>query len=362
MDEYLKIAYSFYIDESTDSIIYKHLASIENIEELKDEFIRLSKVEADHALFWKKFLEKRGVKVEPPKVSSIKLIYAKLLRKLLGAGVTVSILELGEAQAVNKYYKYIKETQNLEPEEIDGIKQIIFEELEHEKVFAEEKKKFHTENVRDFVLGMNDGLVEILGAVFGLSAVYPTKPYLVGFSGLIVGVAGALSMGVGTFVSVRSQRQINESLRRNMEILLDVAPDIAAEKNKEKLVENGIPEDIAQEIVSKLKEKGLLKALLPEEEDTSEIRAGLYTGLAYLFGIFFSVIPFFLSPTSYTALIFSVILAGVALATVGTLVAMFSGIDTKKKAIEMLTAGLGAAVISYGFGTLMNSIFGIANL
>jgi len=153
-----------------------------------------------------------------------------------------------------------------------------------------------------------------------------------------------------------------KSIRKNMEILLDVAPDVAAEKEVEKLVENGIPESIAKEIVEKLKNEGLLKALLPEEEDENEIRAALYTGIAYLFGVSFSVIPFFLAPTSFIALIFSVILASLALVSVGSLVALFSGIDTKKKAIEMLTTGLGAALISYGFGTLIDKIFGIGAL
>ncbi len=362
MKEHLKTALGFYIDESTDSVVYKYLADIETDGKLKKEFLRLSKIEADHALFWRKFLEKRGITPRPPKVSSLKLWYAKMMRKLLGAGAMVSVFELGESQAVNKYYEYLKQNEDLTEDEILAIKQIIFEELEHEKIFAEEKKRFHTENVRDFVLGMNDGLVEILGAVFGLSAVYPDKPFLVGFSGLIVGVAGSLSMAVGTFISVRSQRQVNESIRKNMQILLDVAPDIAAEKEIEKLIENGIPEEIAKDIVNKLRDQGLLKALLPEEENENEIRAALYTGFAYLFGVSFSVIPFFLAPSSFTALIFSVILATLALGTVGSLVAMFSGIDTKKKAIEMITTGLVAALISYGFGTLMDKLFGIGTL
>jgi len=42
---------------------------------------------------------------------------------------------------------------------------------------------------------------------------------LVTVSGLVVGVAGALSMGIGAFISVRSLRQINESTHARMEIL-----------------------------------------------------------------------------------------------------------------------------------------------
>jgi len=84
------------------------------------------------------------------------------------------------------------------------------DEIEHEEIFSKSKQLLHVENLRDFILGMNDGLVEILGAVTGLSAAYVNNPFMVAISGLIVGVAGALSMGIGSFISVRSQREMNE--------------------------------------------------------------------------------------------------------------------------------------------------------
>jgi VIT1/CCC1 family predicted Fe2+/Mn2+ transporter len=362
VDELLKKAYEFYIDESTDSVVYRYLSSMETDPELKKEFLRLSQVEAGHAVFWREFLERRGVKVGPIQASRFKVWYAKLLRRLFGPGITVSLLEMGEMQAVLKYYEYLRQAGDLTDEERKRLQRLIYEEIEHEKILSSEKKRFHTENIRDFVLGMNDGLVEILGAVFGLSAVYPNKPYLVGFSGLIVGVAGALSMAVGTFISVRSQRQVNEALRRVMEIMLEVAPDEVAQRQMERLVEEGIPEDVAREVMELLKERGMLRALVPQPPDDNEFRAGLYTGLAYLFGVMFSVVPFFLAPSSSVALAFAVVLASLALVSVGSIVALFSGIDMKKKALEMLLSGLGAALISYGFGSLMNLLFGVSSL
>jgi len=72
-------------------------------------------------------------------------------------------------------------------------------ENEREKlkeILAEEELKF-TEllnHVRDMVLGMNDGLMEILSVTAGLAGACG-DPFMVGLSGLVVAIAGSLSMG-----------------------------------------------------------------------------------------------------------------------------------------------------------------------
>src|SRR5690606_25270875 len=116
---------------------------------------------------------------------------------------------------------------------------IIVDEMEHEQSFRDESRRLGLANVRDFVLGMNDGLVEILGAVAGLTAVYWYNPTIIAISGLIVGIAGALSMGIGAFISVRSQRQINEGAKERMEILFEVAPERAVAEYRARLAESG---------------------------------------------------------------------------------------------------------------------------
>ena len=114
------------------------------------------------------------------------------------------MLELGETGAYKRYHRFLQDAP-LKGEEKARLRKIILDELEHEKTFRQESTGTWATHVRDFVLGMNDGLVEILGAVTGLSAVYVGRPLIVGVSGLIVGIAGALSMAIGAFVSVRSQ-------------------------------------------------------------------------------------------------------------------------------------------------------------
>ncbi|BAA29399.1 VIT1/CCC1 transporter family protein [Pyrococcus horikoshii] len=364
MSSAIKIAEEFYNDEYSDSVLYAELAKYEKNKEIKEEFLRLSRMEAKHAKFWHDFLVRRGVKPKKPRIKKLTFFTVKLLRKLFGPAMVVSMLEMGENSAIQKYFKFFGEfSDEITEEEFEGLRGIIIDELEHEKFFSESKKLFHVENIRDFVLGMNDGLVEILGAVTGLSAVYPNSPRLVGISGLIVGVAGALSMGIGALISVRSQRQVSEAIRERTKILFKVSPEKAKEELYEKLVEGGLPEEIAREVSEKLleKEEAIIKLLVPEEEE-NEFRAALYTGIAYLFGVAFPVTPYFFASTSLRALPISVTLAGLALAIVATSISLISGISIRKKVIEMVTTGLGAAFLSYIFGHIMESLFNVSAL
>ncbi|ASJ09169.1 rubrerythrin family protein [Thermococcus siculi] len=364
MGEMLKLAREFYRDEYADSVLYAQLAKMEKDERIKEEFLRLSNIESKHARFWYGFLKNHGGEIPRPKVRGLSVFSIKLLRRLLGPGAVASILEMGENSAIGKYFRYLTTyADRFTPQEFEDIKGVILDELEHEKFFYESKKRFHVENIRDFVLGMNDGLVEILGAVTGLSAVYPDNPQLVGISGLIVGVAGALSMAIGAFISVRSQRQVNESIRERMEVLFKVSPEKVKEELVSRLVEGGVPEDVAEKTAEELagKSDAVMRLLIPET-DENELRSALYTGLAYFLGVAFPVTPYFLTSSSLTALPLSVLLAGSALAIVATLISLLSGISIRKKVVEMVATGLGAAFLSYLFGRAMEALFHVSAL
>jgi VIT1/CCC1 family predicted Fe2+/Mn2+ transporter len=63
--------------------------------------------------------------------------------------------------------------------------------------------------------------------------------------------------------------------------------------------------------------------------------------------------------SALVALPFSILLAGLSLTVVASLVAMLSGIPIKQKILEMVVSGFAAAGLSYGFGSLMRSVFGL---
>nr|WP_245543944.1 VIT1/CCC1 transporter family protein [Mahella australiensis] len=356
----IKKAYSFYKEEFDAAKLYFYLAKSESDSANKSKFLELHDIEAEHVKFWYIFLKNRGYE---PKSSTgnLKLTLSKFLRKLLGAGLYTSILEMGESTSIEAYAEFLS-SGDLTTEEKEGLNKIIEDELDHESFFENQKSVMPVNNVRDFILGMNDGLVELLGAVTGLSAVYPSNPLFVGINGLVVGLAGAMSMAIGTFISVRSQRQVNEGIRRKMELLFGVSKDRAKQELLDKLTESGMPEDVGKEVTDRIGEnQESMIELLIEENDENEIRSAAFTGLAYIVGVAFPVLPYFLLPSSISALILSAVLAGIALAAVATIVSISAGnANIKGKIIEMVVSGLGAAGVSYIFGLIVQGYFGVS--
>lgn len=353
----------FYQDEMNDHHTYTALVGETTNREFHTNMTRIAGMEQGHADFWKAMLEAHHAPPPQVRVNHARLLLLRFLRMFINPVLLVSLLELGETSAVQRYLYFFK---HAELDDIDKtrLKRIILDELEHETFFKQTAQSLGVSNLRDFVLGMNDGLVEILGAVTGLSAVYPTNPLLVGVSGLIVGIAGAMSMGIGAFISVRSQRQVNDGARERMEILLTLDPARAVQDYRAELVASGIPTHLADEAAQTLGKntRAITNLVLPQSQGDNEIRSGLFTGVAYLVGIFFPVLPYFFAPSSLHALPLSIILAGLSLTLVATVIAMLSGISMKQKITEMVVLGFAAAGLSYGFGMLMRSLFGLGEM
>ena len=357
MNNLIEEAKKFLKDEENAAAIYEELSKIEKKQENKEKLEGISQMEKRHAEFWKKFLESRGIKLEI-KISRLQIKYYKILRKIIGTSYIYSLMELAEKNAAEAYYDFYK-SEELKEEERRSISRIIVDELEHERYFFKGKELFRKSNIRDFIMGMNDRLVEILGVVTGLSAVYINNPFLVAISGIIVGVAGSLSMAIGTFISVRSQRQVNSMEKRRLEIMFNVSKEKAKEELYNKFKEAGLTEETAKEVTSQIsKEKDAATKILVEEYDENEIMAAIYTGIAYIIGVMFPVTPYLLTSSSLIALPFSITFAGLTLAVVAALIANTSNIPIKKKVIEMVVTGLGAAA-SYIFGNIIQTLSGI---
>ncbi len=357
---FVEMAKGFYQDEINDHLTYQELVGGTQKTAFDADMTRIARMERRHADFWKAMLESQQAALPFVRVNRARLWILRLLRLIINPVLLVSLLELGETSAVKRYLYFFNHA-DLDTREKERLKQIILDELEHETYFKQTAQSLGVGNLRDFVLGMNDGLVEILGAVTGLSAVYPTNPLLVAVSGLIVGIAGALSMGIGAFISVRSQRQVNDGARERMEALLIIDPQRAVRTYQGELMASGIPAPLAEETARTLgkNQHALTNLILPDNDGENELRSALFTGGAYLIGVVFPVLPYFLAPSALLALPFSILLAGLSLTVVASLVAMLSGIPIKQKALEMVVSGFMAAGLSYGFGSLMRSVFGL---
>src|SRR5439155_1226062 len=82
---------------------------------------------------------------------------------------------------------------------------ILMDEFKHEDtvVTSLTERKINPERIRNIFLGMNDGLVEILGAVSGFFAAFGDAATVL-IAASTTAVAGSLSMGAGIYVAITS--------------------------------------------------------------------------------------------------------------------------------------------------------------
>ena len=191
---------------------------------------------------------------------------------------------------------------------------------------------------RAAVFGANDGLVSNLSLVMGMAAsgVASSVVLLSGIAGLL---AGALSMGAGEFVSVRSQRELLAATRPT-QITLAAAPKLDIEHNELLLVylARGMSHEAAEHRVAE--RMGLLSCdcdpslslqpELPDAEDQHEAvgtawGASLSSFCFFASGAIVPILPFLFGMTGVAALVVAGVLVGLALLMTGGVVGLLSG-------------------------------------
>ena len=144
-------------------------------------------------------------------------------------------------------------------------------------------------SLRAAVLGANDGIVSVAGLVMGVAGATTDRQTILvaGVAGL---VAGALSMAVGEYVSVSTQRDTERALIRKETRELAEEPEEELAELADLYRRKGLPDELARQVASELTEKDALRAHLDIElgidpdELTSPWRAAWASILAFTIG------------------------------------------------------------------------------
>jgi len=362
--EHAKIALA---DELFAAKIYSMASRIGKHEATRSRLLKIAEMERGHAKFWQDFLKKRGVDSSKIGISSLKTILYALVLRVFGLALTFRLMEIGERDAAELYSKML-ENPALNQEEKEVIKRILEEELIHEQELVEEESRFKEllDHVRDAVLGMNDGLVEILSVTAGLAGAYG-NPFHVALGGLVVAVAGALSMGIGAYVAARAQRQVHEGTLGRIGLAVKYAAHVFKERVRRFMIDKGYSEDTSMKVAEEsMRDPKLMSRIIAEEEYGLKAEklenpgaAGLYTGLAYLLSAFLPVLPYFMGLPILPAMLLSLLFAGLALSATGFVIAISADLPVKRKVLEMILAGFGSAAVTFMIGRLLSAIFGV---
>lgn len=214
--------------------------------------------------------------------------------------------------------------------------------------------------LRAAVLGANDGLVSNLSLVMGVAGATSgqSEILLAGSAGLL---AGALSMALGEWISVKSSQELYE---RQMALEMDeiiANPEGEIREIALIYIAKGIPEAQAHDMAQKaMSNKADAHALLireelginPEELKSSAWEAAITSFILFAIGAIIPLAPFFWGG-GYVAILASVGFSTLGLFVIGSAITLFTGKSIWFSGGRQVVFGLAAAAVTFGIGKLV---------
>jgi VIT1/CCC1 family predicted Fe2+/Mn2+ transporter len=270
--------------EITEYHIYKRLAASCKHADNSKILSEIADSELQHYRFWKAHT---GREVQPDR---LKVWFYSTVARLFGLSFGLRLMEAGEDLAQDTY-AYLAQ-------EIPELGRIEKEEGEHEQKLIEMIDEERLQYVSSIVLGLNDALVELTGALAGLTLALQDAR-LVALTGLVTGIAAALSMGASEYLATKTEQGPKEPFR-----------------------------------------------------------ASLYTGGAYIIAVAILIIPFMLLSDIFLALGWTLANAILIILIFTYYISVAKALSFRRRFGEMAAISLGVAVISFFIGWLVRHLLG----
>lgn len=271
--------------EITEHHIYKRLAKRVNSPENAKIIEQIAEDELRHYNGWKKYTNQDI----QPRWFFVWFYY--LISVVFGFTFGIKLMERGEETAQENYASVsadIPEAEKFQHEEDVHEEQLI-------NMLDEERLRY----AGSVVLGLNDALVELTGALAGLTLALQNVK-LIALSGLITGIAASMSMAASEYLSTRS-------------------------------------------------------------EDTTKqpVRAAIYTGIAYIITVALLVLPYLLFQNYILDLIIALTTAVIIIAVFNYYISVAKGESFRARFLEMAGLSLGVATFSFIIGYFIRQWLGI---
>ena len=201
--------------EAEGAAIYERVAGFVKKESDRKTLLEIAREERGHAQV---FASYAGV---TPAANRFRVWWYAFLARMLGYTFVLKLLENGEDRSAKAYEAPLHAVP-----EMPGF---LSEERRHEAELAEIMDEERLKYVGDIVLGMNDALVELTGALAGYTLAMKNT-HLIAMAGLITGISATLSMASSGFLSAREaggRDAVKSSLYTGVAYLITVAILIA---------------------------------------------------------------------------------------------------------------------------------------
>jgi VIT1/CCC1 family predicted Fe2+/Mn2+ transporter len=208
--------------------------------------------------------------------------------------------------------------------------------------------------LRAAVLGANDGVVSTAGLIFGVAGATNNKGaiFTAGLAGLI---AGAISMAVGEYVSVSTQRDTERAFIEKEKRLLKKDPEGQTQDLAAFYEAKGVSAKTALQFARELSAKDPIKAhleaelKLDEEDLTNPITAAVASFFSFGMGALIPLLAAVLSP-DHSRMYITLVAVVFGLFVTGYYSAKFGGANKRAAVIRVLIGGIVAMAVTYAIG------------
>ncbi|MDZ7796145.1 MAG: VIT1/CCC1 transporter family protein [Candidatus Marinimicrobia bacterium] len=283
-DEKLQYALDSQRTEITEHFIYLRLAKRAKKKKNAEILRKIAEQEKMHADYWR---SKTGRTIKPRKFMLYKTVF---LARFLGLTFMLKQMEKREGTGSRRYSdlgEVFPEAKNFAEEERVHEKEIL-------SMLDEERLRY----VGSIVLGLNDALVELTGALAGFTlALGETR--VISLAGLVTGISAAFSMAASEYLSAKA---------------------------------DGNPR---------------------------AKRSAMYTGLSYFITVILLILPFLLLSNKFIALGIVLAVAVLIIFLFNYYIATAKDLNFKKRFLEMAAISLGVAAFSFLVGYVLRTLLGV---
>ena len=350
-------------DEADAAFLYRELAGAEADPKRKDIYARLAEVEDRHVELWRKLLAERGVVSATPRPSARARLLAWLAHRF-GPTVLLSLLLREEGLEVKGYLALHKSSAPGSAK--DTALTLAQESAQHAetlqglagRVGEPWHKTASGGYMRNVVYGFNDGLTQNFGLIAGVVGADFT-PQVILISGILNGIAAALSMGSSGYLAAKSELEVYAyeiaTEREELRLMPEVEEEELALIYEAKGISREQARRMAREVMSnpqKALDEKVREELKIGAAHATPIKEGWITGSATLAGALIPVFPFLVLEGD-AALWSSFSLSMLSHFGVGALRSLFTGRGLLRSGADMFVVGLGVAAAGYVVGDLV---------
>jgi VIT1/CCC1 family predicted Fe2+/Mn2+ transporter len=272
-------------NEITEYHIYSRLARVIPNKGNATVLERIAEDERRHHDFWKQFTRDEG------SPTRWKILFFYWVSRIFGITFGIKLMERGEEQAQINYTRIA--------EQIPEAKQIVDDEHAHEQELIGMIEEERLSYIGSVVLGLNDALVELTGALAGFTfALQNTR--LIALAGLITGIAASFSMAASEYLSTKSEGRAERA-----------------------------------------------------------IKSSIYTGVAYIVTVFLLILPYMLMDNYFLCLALTLCIAMMVIFFFNFYISVAKDYSFRRRFLEMAGLSLGVAALTFAIGFLIRKTLGI---